>query len=128
MRTEQDQDEPEAEAKALHSRSIERAGLKPCYATRVTLSPRVLEGFAVAALAQGDADGALALAGLAPAAADRVRHTLSGLAGASPERRRAFLRGALTRPPVKPEWAERFRASPLLLAYLAQLSRARAEG
>lgn len=89
------------------------------------LSSRVLEGFAVAALAQGDADGALALPGFAPDLAAVVSQAMRGLAGADPGKRRAFLRSALGRPAVAPELAERFRAAPELLAYLTQLARAR---
>jgi hypothetical protein len=91
----------------------------------VALSSRVIEGFAVAALAQADADGQLALPGLSAELAAETGRSLSGLASAEPAQRRAFLRGALARPPIDPELAERFIAAPELLAHLAQLARAR---
>ena len=87
---------------------------------RVALPQRMMEGFAVAALAQGDADGARALPGLTAELAE-------------PAARRAFLHGALGRPALDASWAARlaraenqgFRAAPELIAYLARLSRAR---
>jgi hypothetical protein len=93
----------------------------------------MMEGLAVAALAQGDADAALALPGLTAELAGEVSRALQRLASADPAARRAFLRGALARPALDPTWAARlaraqrpgFRAAPDLVAYLAQLSRAR---
>jgi hypothetical protein len=96
----------------------------------------MLEGLAVAALAQGDADASRALPGFTAELAGQVSHALRGLASADPAARRAFLRSALARPALDPTWAARlasrapraqrpgFRAAPDLLAYLAQLSRA----
>jgi len=90
----------------------------------------MMEGFAVAALAQGDADGARALPGLAAQASAELGSALRGLALADAETRRAFLRSALfgtsTRPLLDPAWSARLtRRDPALLAYLAQLSRKR---
>ena len=96
----------------------------------MALSVRMMEGFAVAALAQGDADGAAALPGLAAELASELSRAMRGLATADPAGRRAFLRAALARPALDPAWAARlsgarFRATPELMAYLAQRSRAR---
>lgn len=85
------------------------------------------QGFAVAALASGDADGAQALAGLAPPLAAELRGAMAALAAAAPATRRAFLRESLARAPIEPAWRERFRAKPELLTYLAQRHRARSE-
>ena len=90
----------------------------------------MMEGFAVAALAQGDADGARALPGLATEASAELAGALRGLSRADAEKRRTFLRSALfgmsTRPALDPRWSARLtRPEPALLAYLAQLSRQR---
>jgi hypothetical protein len=86
----------------------------------------MIEGFAVAALAQGDADGARALPGLAPAARAELTSALRGLALADAAKRHAFLRSALARPALDPRWSARVtRRQPELLTYLAQLSRQR---
>jgi hypothetical protein len=93
----------------------------------------MLEGFAVAALAQGDASGARALPGLSDALAAQVAPGLAGLARADAATRRTFLRSALARPPIDPSWALRLgrasrpghRAAPELVAFLAQLARSR---
>lgn len=89
-------------------------------------SPRMMEGFAVAALAQGDADGARALPGLAPELGAELAGALRGLSLADADRRRAFLRAALARPALDPRWPARLaHREPALLGYLAQLSRRR---
>lgn len=96
----------------------------------VALSQRMLEGFALAALAQGDEVGARALPGLCGELVDEAGTALRKLARAEPAARRAFLRGALAKPALDPSWSARLaraerHPSPELLAYLAQLSRAR---
>jgi hypothetical protein len=93
----------------------------------------MMEGFAVAALAQGDATGARALPGLSDELASQVAPALAGLARADAATRRTFLRGAMVRPAIDPSWAARlerasrpgYRAAPELVAYLAQLARHR---
>jgi hypothetical protein len=99
----------------------------------VAFTPRMIEGLAVAALAQGDEGGARALPGLSVEAQAQVAPALRGLARADADARRTFLRSALARPAIDPQWAARlaraprrgYRAAPELVAYLAQLARTR---
>jgi hypothetical protein len=86
----------------------------------------MMEGFAVAALAQGDADGARALPGLTTEAGAELAGALRGLSRTDADTRRRFLRSSLARPAIDPRWSARLtRPEPALLAYLAQLSRQR---
>lgn len=99
----------------------------------MAFTPRMIEGLAVAALAQGDEGGARALPGLSAAAEAQLAPALRGLARADAAARRAFLRSALARPAIDPLWAARlaraprrgYRAAPELVAHLAQLARKR---
>lgn len=102
----------------------------------VALSTRTMEGLVVAALAQSDADGALALPGLAPEHRPAVAARLQALARADAAVRRKFLRGALARPQLDPALADRLaaarvhphvqpRVQPEVLAYLARAARER---
>jgi hypothetical protein len=93
----------------------------------------MIEGLAVATLAQGDEGGARALPGLSAEAEAQLAPALRGLARADAAARRAFLRSALARPAIDPQWAARlarptrrgYRAAPELVAHLAQLARKR---
>ena len=90
----------------------------------MALSPRMLEGLAVAALALGDSDGSLALPGLSPALQAEIAPALRRLASADGPARRAFLRAALTRPAIDPRWIARLGTGRTARSRLSRIGRA----